>query len=1058
MGNVRCELVAVVLYHCLCYLNDHIRYCKRAEERGLMKSYILLLLCVLLTFAIIQPASAGVAQIMWTKTIGQCVTAIDTNPTGTLIFVGLGNGSIFTYDQAGNITRSYSANSTSPKRAIKKIVADAFGNFAWISEANESGFIASTGVVAGIVRGTGRNMTDVAIEGDGTGYATTELKPPHLALRSINGVPFIENTSFGTNTYWTKIGYDPSGTWIVTANESSNMLYFWNLTTYVGWDEFNPLHTSVKNSSQIFIDSFPYRQNISVEGTGSKGIRFKSTTNTTFIQKLNNSYYEYNPANTGNYLYWTIPGNISNVQTDLLNLSWMNTSLSTYNIVLKPGYTNYTVYYGNMSHTAFINNSDWKSNGVVYTDTFLSSTTWVLPLRLTSVNQTLVVAGGGTSGYMWGFPGGVPGGGGGGGMLENYNEPVSGSVVVTVGAGAGSYDAGGGNSAFGPNITAIGGGMGYAGGPGGAGGSGGGGGVVSHIPLRPGGVGVPGQGYNGGTGGIDDTWSYGGGGGGGGAGGAGSYGGNGESGHGYGNGGIGRISTITGSPVYYAGGGAGSGTSGVRGLGDYGGGWGMQGIVIVKHITIDVPVYYYGTIPTLSTLFTQQSRLSISTINQTSTKFYVGNILGISVPSSSNMASIITDTVFYQQYVTANGLGLSYSATLSSGGAAYFTGTPYTVATANSGAAIEGRGAYGNIYDAGGVVKASVFTGGTIRSADISMSSGTFAALGGDEGKVYMLSREGSSTWYSYYTGSADTGINAVSVLWDGSGVVVGRFGGTLEYYNTNVTIPVTTTMAPNNEASVYVFKDGAAYVNQLVTIYMSATTPSGWVPVGSMYTDSLGKISYSSTAGAYYKFVVNNVVGTTSGEGETIWQSNAASPTVYVYVISPSTPYEWNAYYNPTTNNVTVVYSDTIVPESIVLTIKDLKTNINVITRTIVATPNFILEYTDVSGTGSYQVSVVINRMGSSVRDQRMVTSPKTYGITFPNDSNITFAASTLILMIIAGLFSYAHSKRGALAVVIVAVVMMVFRLLPWTTGMVAVVGIAAMFAVLSLFASRVQ
>jgi len=95
---------------------------------------------------------------------------------------------------------------------------------------------------------------------------------------------------------------------------------------------------------------------------------------------------------------------------------------------------------------------------------------------------------------------------------------------------------------------------------------------------------------------------------------------------------------------------------------------------------------------------------------------------------------------------------------------------------------------------------------------------------------------------------------------------------------------------------------------------------------------------------------------------------------------------------------------------------------------------------------------------MGSSVRDQRMVTSPKTYGITFPNDSNITFAASTLILMIIAGLFSYAHSKRGALAVVIVAVVMMVFRLLPWTTGMVAVVGIAAMFAVLSLFASRVQ
>jgi hypothetical protein len=409
--------------------------------------------------------------------------------------------------------------------------------------------------------------------------------------------------------------------------------------------------------------------------------------------------------------------------------------------------------------------------------------------------------------------------------------------------------------------------------------------------------------------------------------------------------------------------------------------------------------------------------------------------------------------------MTSSGFGISYSATLSSGAPALFAGTPFTVSTSNSGtASIEGRGAYANIYDAGGVAKASSLTGGTIRSADSAMSSGVFAAFGGDEGKVYMLSREGSSTWYSYYTGSADTPINAVSVLWDGSGVVVGRFGGTLEYYNTNVTIPVTPTVAPNIEASVFAFKDGAAYQNQPITIYSSATEPSGWVPVGVMYTDTSGRISYSSTAGAYYKFVVNNVVGTTSGEGETIWQSNAAAPTIYIYVISPSTPYEWNAYYNPTNNNVTVVYSDSIVPTSIMITIKDLKTNINVMTRTILSTPNFILEYHDDSGTGSYQVSIVINRMGSSVRDQRMVTSPKTYGITFPNDSNITYAASTIILMIIAGLFSYAHSKRGALAVVIVAVVMMVFRLLPWTTGMVAVVGIAAMFAVLSLFASRVQ
>jgi len=1090
MGNVCCELVAVVLYHRLCYLNDHIRYCKRAEERGLMKSYILLLLCVLLTFTIIQPASAGVAQIMWTKTIGQCVTAIDTNPTGTLILVGLGNGSIFAYDQAGNITWTNATNSTATKRAIKKIVADPAGNIAWISEANESGFIAFGGTVGGIVRGTGRNMTDVAIEGDGTGYATTELNPPRLALRNINGTPFIQNTSFGTNTYWTKIGYDPSGTWIVTANASSNALYFWNLTTYVGWDEFNPLHTPVKNSSQIFIDSFPYRQNISVEGSGNKGLTFKSTTNTTYIQKLNNSYYEYNPANTGNYFYWTLPGKISNDQRSLLTSLVINGVY--YSVILTAGNVNYTIYYGNTTFNNFYDyiqspftytSGCWTSTNGTHTTVMWNATgtsSWTPPTGVTSV-EYLVVAGGGGGGSYAG------GGGGGGGVLYNTLS-VSGSYSIVVGAGGSGGGVGvkgssGSNSSFGSYIAIGGGGGGGTSGNALNGGSGGGAkGTVW-------GVGTSGQGQRGGYGYVSQSGQNVGGGGGGNA----TVGGNAsgvyieqwqEQG---GNGGTGFTTSISGSSVQYAcGGGGGVRSNGYegeggcvgagKGAGTYynvhngvagsvntgsggggsdnsgSGGNGGSGVVIINYLTPTSPI-------TVSHLFSQQIQFIASAINQTSTKFYTGNILGISVPAASGIASIITDTIFYQQYMTSYGFGVSYSATLSNGAPALFAGTPFTVSTSNSGtASIEGRGAYANIYDAGGVAKASSLTGGTIRSADSAMSSGVFAVFGGDEGKVYMLSREGSSTWYSYYTGSADTPINAVAVLWDGSGVVVGRFGGTLEYYNTNVTIPVTPTIAPNVEVSVYAFKDGAAYQNQLITIYSSATAPSGWVPVGAMYTDTSGRISYSSTVGAYYKFVVNNVVGTTSGEGETIWQSNTASPTVYVYVISPSTPYEWNAYYNPTNNNVTVVYSDSIVPTSITITIKDLKTNINVMTRTILSTPNFILEYHDDSGIGSYQVGIVINRMGGSVRDQRMVTSPKTYGITFPNDSNITYAASTIILMLAAGLFSYAHSKRGALAVVVLAVVMMVFRLLPWTTGMVAVVGIAAMFAVLSLFASRVQ
>ena len=45
--------------------------------------------------------------------------------------------------------------------------------------------------------------------------------------------------------------------------------------------------------------------------------------------------------------------------------------------------------------------------------------------------------------------------------------------------------------------------------------------------------------------------------------------------------------------------------------------------------------------------------------------------------------------------------------------------------------------------------------------------------------------------------------------------------------------------------------------------------------PAGTSYTDGGGVFSYTTTVGTYYKFVVNNVPGTQSGEGEVIWQSN---------------------------------------------------------------------------------------------------------------------------------------------------------------------------------------
>lgn len=195
--------------------------------------------------------------------------------------------------------------------------------------------------------------------------------------------------------------------------------------------------------------------------------------------------------------------------------------------------------------------------------------TFTVPTGVTQVH-VLVVAGGGSGGHQ------VGGGGGAGGMVEAMHYPVvpGGTVAVNVGAGGPapgfqpsnniSYQ--GGPSTFGV-LTAIGGGYGgnHSGGgsgPGGPGGSGGGGGagpggnsggsaaqpVGGYASVYPG-YGAVGWGYPGGSG-HPSPWC------GGGGGGAGSQGGNSGPNLG-GQGGVGRVSYITGRAQYFAGGGGG---------------------------------------------------------------------------------------------------------------------------------------------------------------------------------------------------------------------------------------------------------------------------------------------------------------------------------------------------------------------------------------------------------------------------------------------------------------------------------------------------------------------
>lgn len=209
--------------------------------------------------------------------------------------------------------------------------------------------------------------------------------------------------------------------------------------------------------------------------------------------------------------------------------------------------------------------------------------------------KALVVAGGGGGGYSSSTSPGSIGGGGAGGFLYDTAVQIStGSYSITVGSGGAlstdNYVKGsnGGNSSFSTLLA-------YGGGGGGSrysnqgqnGGSGGGSAFTS--PGYPnGGLGTPGQGNDGASGG---TYR----GGGGGAGAAGS-----EK-----NGGAGTANSISGTSVTYAGGGAGLGTPGSGstnpgGGGDaknpsVGGSSGQNGIVIIRYTTADFCTCTGGT-------------------------------------------------------------------------------------------------------------------------------------------------------------------------------------------------------------------------------------------------------------------------------------------------------------------------------------------------------------------------------------------------------------------------------------------------------------------------------
>ena len=367
---------------------------------------------------------------------------------------------------------------------------------------------------------------------------------------------------------------------------------------------------------------------------------------------------------------------------------------------------------------------------VVLQENFTASTTWTVPLGVTSV-QVLVVGGGGGGGGA-GTSMRAAGGGGGGGVNYSASYAVTSganiSIVVGAGGSGGSGSNAGGNggtSSFNTAITAAGGGGGGCG-DGNSGGSGGGGGVWMTTTYNPGSAspagqgnpggsgyyyydagkvksyyqagggggknasGSPGSTSSGGAGGVGVNYSaifglvgdngfFAGGGGGGCNQGTGGAGGTGGGGSGHSGGGNGNGATVANS----GGGGGGAYSSGSS----QNGGSGAYGIVIVKYTqtrwNLTVTAGSNGTTNSASGTYNQTSVVNIIATPNTCYHFvnWTGDTGNISSPTSANTNITMNGTYSITANFAINTSTLNVNAT--AGGTTSFTGSsgPFNCST-----------------------------------------------------------------------------------------------------------------------------------------------------------------------------------------------------------------------------------------------------------------------------------------------------------------------------------------------------------------------------------------
>jgi hypothetical protein len=396
--------------------------------------------------------------------------------------------------------------------------------------------------------------------------------------------------------------------------------------------------------------------------------------------------------------------------------------------------------------------------------------------------------------------------------------------------------------------------------------------------------------------------------------------------------------------------------------------------------------------------------LSIYTLQ--TTKTLNGDIISISLSDRGDWIGTATSTYIYHDQITNTGFGTEYNYILGS------EGTVYDIATANGASmSVIGQGLITDIYSQTTSRVGTYTAGGAVQYVDIAGKNALWAASGGEDGKVYVFSKDESSNWYLEYSSDSENPVTALKMSARGEFVLAGRVGS-LTLYQTN-----TPTVTPTEFwFTLYAYKDSDSYRNAAVNV--SVYSGSQWTGFAQGLTDSAGKYVVQLTAGQNYKFDIGN------GEKILIYMASpsVSSQTVSIYSSPISTSIEYNAVWDSASNSIKFNYTDSSAQTEAV-TVKIVRTDNweTVYDQTFNNQQSIEEVLPIIDDTTSYKVEFSVRRVAGVTRNTFIVSSSRDV-IPIPLDQNIKNILFCGMLFVIAGLFSYLSAYRGPIVVTLVA------------------------------------